>query len=123
MPFPLLKSRRVRRHSEYVRIYDEGAKTSGRYLLAVIRQAEGPLRVGITVSRKVGGACVRNLVKRRIREALRQEMDASVSGWELVLIARKGAGKAPFLKIVQEVRAVSEKLAGTKKSIGSRDQV
>ncbi len=73
MPFPLDKSRRIRRHSEYERVYSGGIKSPGRYLLAVMRPAEGPLRVGMTVSRKVGCACVRNLVKRRIREAIRQD--------------------------------------------------
>ncbi len=110
MSFPLDKSRRIRRHSEYERVYSGGVKSPGRYLLAVMRPAEGPLRVGMTVSRKVGCACVRNLVKRRIREAIRQELDPSLSGWELVLIARKGAGDAPFFKIALEVRRIAGKL-------------
>jgi ribonuclease P protein component len=112
MPFPLEKSRRIRRNSEYERVYSEGVKSSGKYLLGVMRPAEGPLRVGMTVSRKVGCACVRNLVKRRIREAIRQELDPSLSGWELVLIARKGAGDAPFFKIVMDVRRIAGKLSG-----------
>ncbi len=57
--------------------------------MAVIRPSDGPLRVGITVSRKVGNACVRNLVKRRIREAVRRELDETLSGWDIVLIARR----------------------------------
>jgi ribonuclease P protein component len=114
MPFPLDKSRRIRRTSEYERVYSGGVKSPGKYLLAVMRPAEGPLRVGMTVSRKVGCACVRNLVKRRIREAIRQELDPSLTGWELVLIARKGAGDAPFFKIVEEVRRIAGKLTGSK---------
>ena len=116
MSFPLDKSHRIRRHSEYERVYSGGVKSPGRYLLAVMRpaDAEGPLRVGMTVSRKVGCACVRNLVKRRIREAIRQELDPSLSGWELVLIARKGAGDAPFFKIALEVRRIAGKLTGIK---------
>ncbi len=69
-------------------MYEEGARFPGRYLVAVIRPSEGPLRVGITVSRKVGNACVRNLVKRRIREAVRQELDSTLFGWDVVLTAR-----------------------------------
>ncbi len=93
MPFSLDKSCRIRRSSDYKRAYDEGAKVSGKFILAVIRPSEGPLRVGITVSRKVGSACVRNLVKRRIREAVRQELDPALSGWDVVLIARGQVGQ------------------------------
>jgi ribonuclease P protein component len=117
MSFPLDKSRRIRRNSEYERVYSGGIKSPGKYILAVMKPAEGPLRVGMTVSRKVGCACVRNLVKRRIREAVRQELDPSLSGWELVLIARKGAGDAPFFKIAQDVRRIAGKLAEIKAGV------
>ncbi|MHB8173658.1 MAG: ribonuclease P protein component [Nitrospirota bacterium] len=91
MTFSLDKSRRIRRNSEYKRVYDGGVRSSGRYLIAMMRPTEGPLRIGITVSRKVGNACVRSLVKRRIREAVRRELDPALFGWDLVLIA-KGQG-------------------------------
>jgi ribonuclease P protein component len=47
-------------------------------------------RVGITVSSKVGGAVVRNRVKRMLREAIRHELEA-LPPVELVLIARPAA--------------------------------
>ena len=96
MPFPLDKSHRIRRNSEYERVYSGGVKNPGRYLLAVMRPADGPLRVGMTVSRKVGCACVRNLVKRRIREAARQELDPSLSGWEPGFNRTERGGRRPF---------------------------
>ena len=51
-------------------------------------------RFGFSVSKAVGGAVVRNRVKRRLREAARgQEVQ---QGWDLVLAARRGAGTADF---------------------------
>ena len=118
MPFSLDKSRRIRRSSDYKRVYDEGAKVSGKCLIAVIRPSEGPLRVGITVSRKVGSACVRNLVKRRIREAVRRELDPVMSGWDVVLIAR-GQTKEKRPKVAKESKgAVGVKGPGGQKAAG-----
>ena len=50
-------------------------------------------RVGLTVSSKVGGAVVRNRVKRRLREAVRQEL-ASLPAVDLVIVARASAARA-----------------------------
>ena len=51
-------------------------------------------RFGFSVSKAVGGAVVRNRVKRRLREAAR--LTGVQQGWDLVLVARKGAGPADF---------------------------
>ena len=50
-------------------------------------------RIGLTVSSKVGGAAVRNVVKRRLREAVRHEL-SSLPAVDLVIVARASAVKA-----------------------------
>ncbi len=50
-----------------------------------------PARLGLAVSRRVGGAVVRNRVKRRLRECFRRRQ-RSFDGWDLVATARPGAG-------------------------------
>jgi ribonuclease P protein component len=50
-------------------------------------------RVGLTVSSKVGGAVLRNRIKRRLREAVRHEL-AGLPPVDLVLVARASAEKA-----------------------------
>jgi ribonuclease P protein component len=52
--------------------------------------------VGITVSRRVGSAVVRNRVKRRLREIMRQEHPRLVEGWDLVIVVRPAAAAADF---------------------------
>jgi ribonuclease P protein component len=59
-------------------------------------------RYGITVSRRVGKAVVRNKTKRRLREILRQ-VDLQ-PGWDLIIIARNPAVKVDFLTLRNSVR-------------------
>ena len=56
-------------------------------------------RVGITVSKKLGGAVVRNRVRRRIREVYRLHESLVTPGWDIVAVARSRAVDAPFSKL------------------------
>ena len=60
----------------------------------------GPVRLGITASRKVGGAVVRNRIKRLLREAFRTHPLRDQRGFDLVLVARKEA-PPPTLAVYQ----------------------
>jgi len=54
----------------------------------------GRVRVGITVSSRVGNAVVRNRVRRRLREALRARLNDLTPGFDLLLVARPASAKA-----------------------------
>lgn len=67
------KSCRVLRRSEFLRIQGQGQRIHGRWLIFQFLSGNGrESRMGITVSKKVGNAVVRNRIKRWIREAFRQ---------------------------------------------------
>lgn len=53
-------------------------------------------RFGISVSKRIGNAVTRNLVKRRLREALRTRIDMIQPGWDLVFIARNPIRNADY---------------------------
>jgi len=68
-------------------------------------------RVGITVSSKVGGAVVRNRVKRKLREAIRHEI-ATLPAVDLVLVARASAVRAGVPDFRAFLRAAKDRMAG-----------
>ena len=64
----------------------------------------GP-RIGFTVGKVMGGAVVRNRMRRRTREAVRRNLDALPSAVDVVINPRKTVADAPFDKLMGEVRA------------------
>jgi len=76
-------------------VYEKGRTWSNRQLVfkAVPNQMAFS-RYGFSVSRKVGGAVKRNLVKRRLREIVGKQV--LVPGWDLLFIARSSAREADF---------------------------
>ena len=84
--------RRIRlRHSRDVqRVYDEGRSLAHPLLVMIVLPNDVDLsRVGVTASRRVGGAVERNRAKRLLREAARHLYPEFQSkGWDVMLIAR-----------------------------------
>lgn len=69
-------------------------------------------RVGYTVSRKVGGAVVRNRMKRRFRELAREILPAAgFAGADHVLIGRASGIEHPFEQLREELRRALKKVA------------
>ena len=95
------KRGRLSRSGDFDRVYREGRSHSNRYfvLYAFPREdgdveAEGEqdeLRLGLSVSRKVGGAVERNAVKRAIREAFWALSDGLPQQFDFVIVARHDA--------------------------------
>lgn len=81
---------RLRRSADVKRVYDEGKSWAHPLLVLIVRPNElGFSRVGVTASRKVGGAVERNRVKRLLREAARRLYpEFETRGWDVMLIAR-----------------------------------
>lgn len=84
---------RLSRSSDFQRIYRRGRSTASRFLVlySFKRPAEASAatpRLGLSVSKKMGGAVVRNRIKRLLREAFMAHADDLSEEYDLVLIAR-----------------------------------
>ena len=95
-PAALPKRGRLTRAAEFDAVTQLGRSVGGRYLTLRYRTAEGgaTARIGYAVPRKVGGAVDRNLVKRRLREAVTLHEGLLVPATDYVLIARPGLAAA-----------------------------
>jgi ribonuclease P protein component len=109
---PALASARLKRRGEFLRVAARGKRAArpGLVLQAMPAAASTagsgapPPRLGFTVTRKVGGAVVRNRIRRRLKEAARltfREHPEAARGWDLVLIGREGTAQRRF----QDLRA------------------
>ena len=77
--------------------------TAGFVLQARERENSGPIRVGFTVSKKVGNAVERNRVRRRLKEVVRLSAATGLSrGHDYVLIGRRAALSLPFEQMTQD---------------------
>jgi len=63
---------RLRRRAEFRLVYDGGVKVAGRYVVVFALPRGRGSRVGLTATRRVGGAVVRNRARRRLRELARR---------------------------------------------------
>ena len=89
---------RLLRSGEFQHVTRQGnraASTAYVVLVASDGASQRP-RLGLTVSRKVGNAVVRNRVKRRVREWFRRERGRLTAGTEVVVIARREASRLSF---------------------------
>ena len=86
------------------------------------RTDNGPVRVGFTVSKKVGNAVERNRVRRRLKEIVRlSDKNRMQSGHDYVLVGRRAALKLPFERIAQDFEgALRRAQAGRSGNTGSQ---
>ena len=101
----LPKSARLRRTTDYRKVYAEGRRRNLGLLLGFARaHGERASRIGITVSRALGGAVERNRLKRRVREVVRRHRAELGPGWDIVLQPRAAAKTAPFRELEETIR-------------------
>jgi ribonuclease P protein component len=105
---PLPRGRRIAARRDFTATYETGARLHGRFVVVFARPgvAPGP-RLGITATKKVGGAVVRNRARRRVREIFRRWAAAAPSARvDLVVNVTVRAVGAPFAALSDELRTL-----------------
>jgi len=94
---------RIRKRSEYKVIYDKGQRIpSGSFVLFVMRNALGRPRLGITATRRIGGAVQRNRAKRLLREIFRRHR-LELDSVDIVVNARASLPGAEYRRLEAEI--------------------
>jgi ribonuclease P protein component len=118
MPLTFGPGVRLRARPEFMAVQQHGRRVATRYLtLLGSPNTLGRDRLGIIASRRMGGAVVRNRVKRRIREIFRQrEANADPRTLDLVVIPRREVATAPIAVIAAEFVSALGRLRRTRAS-------
>jgi ribonuclease P protein component len=104
------REERLTRRKDFETVYSEGRLWSNNLVvLRALPNGLGSNRYGFAVGRRLGGAVVRNRVKRRLREVVR--LTPTKEGWDMVFIARQAAAEADYHTLG---RAMEELLARAK---------
>jgi ribonuclease P protein component len=94
----LSRDERIRRRPEFERIYDRGARISGRFMTVFVLDRGLPTpRLGVAATRKLGGAVARNRAKRLAREIFRRHK--APNGCDIVIVPRREMLDAPFASL------------------------
>ena len=100
----LPRSARLLRRPEYDAVYREGRRRAARQFAVFFRpNGLGHSRFGISLKRDLGGAVVRNRIRRRIREILRLHRMEIPAGWDIVVHPRSSVATADFRALESEL--------------------
>ena len=93
----------------FQRLYRTTGVANGFVVLYARKNGTDTNRVGITVSKKLGHAVVRNRVRRRLRDVYRLNEEKFRKGWDIVVVARSKAVTADFQKLTAAYLQLAEK--------------
>lgn len=104
----LPRTHTLRRSADYLRCYRRGRRVRGSYVrLHYAPNEEGHPRLGITASRKVGKAVIRNRLKRRVREVYRRSPHRhELPAVDLVVHLDRSAAGAEFVALARELEGI-----------------
>ena len=105
---------RLQKNKAFQYVYHRGKSVACRDLVMLYAKGRG-LQVGFSVSKKVGNAVTRNLVKRRLRECFRPHL-GDVKNGLYVIVARPSAAEATFQSLQKDVRYLLRKQAAFKEA-------
>ncbi len=109
---------RLKKRREFLRIQGAGTKHHLRHFLVFVvppasrpngESTASPTRLGVTVTRKVGGAVVRNRIKRYVREAFRRKRGSFTPGYDMVWVAKQSAASVGYAEVMAAMDALGKR--------------
>ena len=100
-------SQRLRSKRDFKRIYARGRSFVSPLLVLYVLPVRGDERlVGFSISKKLGGAVIRNRIKRRLREVCRARMVELKPGFQAILVGRSRLKQAEFTEMEATVESL-----------------
>ncbi|CAH0344888.1 Ribonuclease P protein component [Bacillus sp. CECT 9360] len=95
------KKLRIKKNDEFQNVFQKGESFANRQFVVYVLEKPNQeyFRIGLSVSKKIGNAVVRNQIKRYIRQSFLELMDEVKSGQDYVVIARKPAAEMDFFQV------------------------
>lgn len=106
------REQRLRRRPDFLRVQSGGARVTTKHFvfLMALRTPSEPTRLGVTVTRRVGCAVVRNRAKRLVRETFRQLSGRLPEGVDMVVIVRRPLDGLTTPDVIREWQGVENVL-------------
>ncbi len=103
----------LKKNKEFKKVYENGKSYATRNLVIYCLDYEKGKknRYGLSVSKKIGNAVVRNKLKRRLREIIREfEKEKDFTGYDIIFIARKPVIQIDYKRLKNDVKRLYKKM-------------
>jgi ribonuclease P protein component len=114
------RRRRLTSGAEFDAVFKRGARLPGRlFLLVYAPNGSGRDRLGLAVSRRVGGAVARNRARRLLRESFRRSVGRVRSGYDLVVVAHPALVGCRQAEVDRELHERLRRIGGAARAGGA----
>ena len=114
LTFP--REARLVRRGQFDAVYRAGRRRSSSHFTVFFRPNELPeSRFGVSMKKALGGAVVRNRIRRRLREIVRCHRREIPAGWDMVIHPKSAAAKAPFAELTADLLRLLESAGQARK--------
>lgn len=99
-----MTSQKLKKNEEFRYVFSAGSRKPGRYvILYILSVKQKSNRVGFIVKKNIGNAVQRNRIKRILREIWRNRCNLLISGYDIIIMARKEIIQASFTELETEL--------------------
>ena len=99
------RTARLVRKADFDAVYRNGKRRSSSHFTVFLKANDLPeSRFGFSIKRALGGAVVRNRIRRRVREAIRLHREEISVGWDFVIHPKANVEKAAFAALESDLR-------------------